>query len=113
MTILTDTQGVDFKSYMRRLHDIVMKNWSAVLPESFYMGDKGIVVITFHIDRDGTIHVTEPILERTSGKEALDRAVMAAIRSSVPFEPLPSQFKGPFIELRAAFYYNLQPNSGQ
>lgn len=111
MTILTDTEGVDFNSYMRRLHDIVMKNWSAVLPESFYMGDKGVVVITFHIDRDGSIHVTEPVLERTSGKEALDRAVMSAIHSSVPFEPLPTEFKGPFIELRAAFYYNLQPGS--
>jgi TonB family protein len=113
MQILTDTQGVNFDSYMRRLHDIVLKNWSAVLPESYYMGDKGIVVITFHIDRDGSIHVTEPVLERTSGKEALDRAVFAAIRSSVPFEPLPSQFKGPFIELRAAFFYNIQPGSEQ
>ncbi|MGB8523571.1 MAG: TonB C-terminal domain-containing protein, partial [Candidatus Acidiferrales bacterium] len=113
MQILTDTQGVNFDSYMNRLHDIVLKNWSAVLPESFYMGDRGIVVITFHIDRDGSIHVTEPVLERTSGKEALDRAVFAAIRSSVPFEPLPSQFKGPFIELRAAFYYNIQPGSQQ
>ena len=113
MQILTDTEGVNFDSYMRRLHDIVLKNWSAVLPESYYMGDKGIVVITFHIDRDGSIHVTEPVLERTSGKEALDRAVLAAIRSSVPFEPLPSQFKGPFIELRAAFSYNIQPSSGQ
>jgi TonB family protein len=113
MTMLTDPQGVDFSSYMRRLHDIVMKNWTAVLPESYYMGDKGIVVITFHIDRDGSIHVTEPVLERTSGKEALDRAVLAAIRSSVPFEPLPTQFPGPYIELRAAFYYNIQPGSGQ
>jgi TonB family protein len=113
MSILTDTEGVDFDSYMRRLHDIVLKNWSAVLPESYYMGDKGIVVITFHIDRNGAIHVTDPVLERTSGKEALDRAVLAAIRTSVPFEPLPSQFKGPFIELRAAFFYNMQPGSQQ
>ncbi|HXO04005.1 MAG TPA: TonB family protein [Candidatus Sulfotelmatobacter sp.] len=113
MQILTDTEGVNFDSYMRRLHDIVLKNWSAVLPESYYMGDKGIVVITFTIDRNGTIHVTDPVLERTSGKEALDRAVFAAIRSSVPFEPLPSQFKGPFIVLRAAFFYNIQPGSEQ
>jgi TonB family protein len=113
MQILTDTQGVNFDSYMRRLHDIVLKNWSAVLPESFYMGDKGIVVITFYIDRNGAIHVTDPVLERTSGKEALDRAVFAAIRSSVPFEPLPSQFTGPNIQIRAAFFYNIQPGSEQ
>jgi TonB family protein len=113
MAILTDTEGVNFDSYMRRLHDIVLKNWTAVLPESYYMGDKGIVMITFTIDRNGTIHVTDPVLERTSGKEALDRAVLAAIRSSVPFEPLPSQFKGPNIELRAVFFYNIQPGSQQ
>jgi hypothetical protein len=39
--------------------------------------------------------------------------VLAAIRSSVPFEPLPSQFKGPNIELRAVFFYNIQPGSQQ
>ena len=113
ISILTDTEGVDFTSYMNRLHDIVLRNWTAVLPESYYMGDKGIVVITFTIDRNGAIHINEPILERTSGKEALDRAVLAAIRTSVPFEPLPAQFKGPYIQLRAAFYYNLQPSSQQ
>jgi TonB family protein len=113
MTILSDLQGWDPKSYMTRLHAIVMRNWTAVLPESYYMGDKGIVVITFTINRDGSIHVDEPILDRTSGKEALDRAVMAAIRSSVPFEPLPPEYKGDSLQLRGAFYYNIQPNSGQ
>jgi TonB family protein len=113
MTILSDLQGWDPKSYMNRLHAIVMRNWTAVLPESYYMGDKGIVVITFTINRDGTIHVDEPILDRTSGKEALDRAVMAAIRSSVPFEPLPPEYKGDSLQLRGAFFYNIQPNSGQ
>jgi TonB family protein len=113
MTILSDLQGWDPKSYMNRLHAIVMRNWTAVLPESYYMGDKGIVVITFTINRDGTIHVDEPTLDRTSGKEALDRAVMAAIRTSVPFEPLPPDYKGDSLQLRGAFYYNIQPNSGQ
>jgi protein TonB len=113
MTILSDLQGWDPKSYMNRLHAIVMRNWSAVLPESYYMGDKGIVVITFTINRNGSIHVDEPILDRTSGKEALDRAAMAAIRTSVPFEPLPPDFKGDSLKLRGGFYYNIQPNSGQ
>jgi len=113
MSILSDTEGVDFTSYMNRLHDIVMRNWTAVLPESYYMGDKGIVVITFTIDRNGTIHINEPILERTSGKEALDRAVLAAIRTSVPFEPLPAQYKKPGLELRAVFFYNIPPGSQQ
>ena len=68
--------------YKRQLHAIVMRNWTAVLPESYYMGDKGIVVITFTINRDGSIHVDEPILDRTSGKEALDRAVICLLYTS-------------------------------
>jgi outer membrane biosynthesis protein TonB len=44
---------------------------------------------------------------RTSGKDPLDRAAMSSIRASNPFEPLPSQFKGPEIELRFIFLYNL------
>jgi hypothetical protein len=37
----------------------------------------------------------------------LDRAAVSAIRSSNPFEPLPSAFSGPYIELRFIFLYNL------
>jgi len=113
MTILSDLQGWDPRSYMNRLHAIVMRNWTAVLPESYYMGDKGIVVITFTIKRDGTIQVDEPVLDRTSGKEALDRAVMAAIRTSVPFEQLPPEYKGDSLKLQGAFYYNIPISSGQ
>jgi outer membrane biosynthesis protein TonB len=42
-----------------------------------------------------------------SGKEPLDRAAISAIRSSNPFEPLPSAFPGPSIEIRIMFLYNL------
>jgi len=44
-----------------------------------------------------------------SGKEPLDRAAVSSIRASNPFPPLPSQFKGPYIEVRYTYYYNIQP----
>jgi hypothetical protein len=31
------------------------------------------------------------------------------VRASNPFEPLPVQFKGPYIELRYRYYYNILP----
>lgn len=106
--ILTPTEGVDFSSYMQRLLASVKRNWYAVIPESARLGDKGIVVITFHITKDGTVPMPDPNLERTSGKPPLDIAAMSAIRASSPFEPLPTQFSGPYIELRFIFLYNLR-----
>jgi hypothetical protein len=106
VSILTPHPGVDFDSYINRLLATVKRNWYAVMPESAIMGDKGIVVITFRIRRDGVVPIPDPNLERTSGKEPLDGAAMSSIRTSSPFEPLPPQFKGPEIELRFIFFYN-------
>jgi hypothetical protein len=108
--ILTPTQGVDFSNYLTRLLARVKQNWYSVMPISARMGDKGVVIMQFHIMRNGDMPNTEPILERTSGKEPLDRAAGAALTESNPFEPLPSAFTGPYIELRIAFLYNLPLN---
>jgi len=105
--MLTPSEGVDFSQYLQRVLDSVRRNWYAIIPESARMGDKGIVVIQFKIEHDGTVPNPDPRLMRTSGKDPLDRAAMSSIRASNPFEPLPSQFKGPEIELRFIFLYNL------
>jgi len=104
--ILTDTQGVDFSDYMKRVVEAVKRNWFAVMPESARMGDRGVVIITFKIQSNGVVPQPDPTLRRTSGKDPLDIAAMSSIRASSPFEPLPPQFKGPFIELQFGFFYN-------
>jgi hypothetical protein len=108
--ILSDTQGVDFSSYIQRLLATLRRNWYAVMPESVYMGDKGVVYATFQINPDGSVPPPDPQLERTSGKEPLDTAAMSAIHASNPFEPLPSQFHGPYLKLRIIFLYNTSPD---
>lgn len=105
--ILTPTEGVDFSNYIQRLLATLKRNWYAVMPQSAMMGDKGMVYTTFQINRDGSVPSPDPILERTSGKIPLDNAAMSAIHASNPFEPLPSEFKGPYIRLRIVFLYNL------
>jgi TonB C terminal len=110
VTILTPTEGVDFQSYINRLLAKLKQNWVTAMPESFWLGDKGIVAISFRINRDGSFPGESLSLDRTSGKEPLDTAAESAIRATSPFEPLPPQFKGPFIDLRIGFYYNIQPD---
>lgn len=108
--MLTPDQGVDFNEYLQRVYFTVRRNWYAVMPESVELGEKGVVMLTFKIMRDGSVPNGDPVREASSGKEPLDRAAVSSIRSSNPFEPLPSQFKGPYIELRYRYFYNINPD---
>ena len=105
--ILTPTEGVDFSDYMHRMLENVRRNWYAVMPQSALLGDRGRVLLRFRIMANGSVPNDDPSREMGSGKEPLDRAAVSAIRSSNPFEPLPSAFHGPFIEIRIMFLYNL------
>jgi hypothetical protein len=105
--ILSPTDGVDFSNYLTRLLARVKQNWESVMPISARMGDKGVVMMRFRIMTNGNMPNPDPILERTSGKEPLDRAAGAALTESNPFEPLPSAYTRPYLELRIIFLYNL------
>ncbi|MGB7027116.1 MAG: TonB C-terminal domain-containing protein [Candidatus Acidiferrum sp.] len=111
LEMLTPTQGLDWSSYLQRVYVTVKGNWFAVMPESVELGERGVVVLTFRIMRDGSVPGTEPTINRNSGKEALDRAAYSSVRASNPFEPLPSQFTGPYIELRFTYLYNISIDS--
>lgn len=107
LEMITPTEGVDFSNYLARVYTSVKQNWFAVMPESVRLGDRGMVVLQFKILRNGNVPTGEPVLMRTSGKEPLDRAAVSSVRASNPFEPLPSAFSGPYIELRFTYLYNL------
>jgi TonB family protein len=105
--MLTPDEGVDFSNYLNRVYVTVKRNWFAVMPGSVELGEKGIVVLTFKIMRDGSVPSAEPVIQSNSGKEPLDRAAYSSVRASNPFEPLPPQFSGPYIELRYTYLYNI------
>ena len=109
--MLTPTEGVDFTNYLARVVASVKRNWYSIMPESARMGDKGRVMLQFRIMRNGNVPDPEPQLVSSSGKDPLDRASISSIRTSSPFEPLPSAFSGPYIELRFIFLYNLPLNT--
>jgi len=83
------------------------------MPESAQLGEQGKVVLQFRIMKNGVVPAPEPAMVGSSGKDPLDRAAVSSIRTSTPFEPLPSAFSGPFIELRFTFLYNLPLNQAQ
>jgi outer membrane biosynthesis protein TonB len=107
--MLTDNEGIDFNDYLHRVYVTVKRNWFAVMPPSVQLGDQGVVSLQFRIMKNGGVPDGEPVPVFGSGKEPLDRAAFSSIRASNPFEPLPSGFKAPYIELRFTYYYNLQP----
>jgi TonB family protein len=108
--ILSDTMGVDFGPYMRRVIAATYRSWIPIIPESARppLDKQGRVGVRFKIYPDGS--VKEMTLEFPSGDVSLDRAAWGGITGASPYPPLPKDFKGPFLELRFGFYYNTEPD---
>jgi TonB family protein len=108
--ILSDTQGVDFGPYLARLISVVRQNWYSLLPPSAFppIAKQGKLTIQFGILKDG--RVAGMTLASSSGDVPLDRAAWGSITASNPFPPLPSEFNGPYLELRFTYFYNMNPN---
>jgi TonB family protein len=106
LQLLSDPQGVDFKPYLIRILATVRRNWLVIIPESARMGRRGKVLLQFIVDRNGS--VPKLVIAMPSGAEALDRAAVAGISASVPFPPLPPEFKGNEVRLQFAFTYNMK-----
>ena len=107
--ILSDTMGVDFGPYIQRIIWDTEQAWWPIIPESARppLNKQGKVLIRFKIMPDGSVE--SMTLEGPSGDVALDRAAWAGITGASPYPPLPKQFKGPFLELRFYFLYNIPP----
>ena len=109
--ILSDTQGVDFNSWIRRWYFETEHTWDPLIPDEVNAPilKSGMVVIRFKVLPNGRL--MDPggvILEGRSGDTALDRAAWGALTGS-NYPPLPSEFHGPYLEMRAIFMYNMEP----
>jgi TonB family protein len=106
--ILSDTQGVDFSSWLHRWYYETEHTWDPLIPDEVNAPilKSGAVQIRFKVLPNG--QVTDMVLEGRSGDTGLDRAAWGAITGS-NYPPLPREFHGPYLELRALFLYNEQP----
>jgi TonB family protein len=103
LEVLSDTMGVDFGPYLKRVVQDVRQNWYNAIPESAQM-KKGKLAIEFAINKDGSVAGMK--LVSSSGDVPLDRAAWAGITGSNPFPPLPTEFGGQYLALRFVFFYN-------
>jgi TonB family protein len=111
LEILTPHEGVDFTAFSANLLRTVKRNWLALMPlEARDENTKGRVAVRFGIQKDGQLS-NVPVVESSSGRKALDDAAVSAVKASAPFDRLPGSFKGPSIELRLTFFYNLPPSA--
>ena len=78
------------------------------MPWDAKMGQMGAVAVLVTIQKDGTL-AEDPTTDVGSRYKDMDRAALAAVRASIPFEHLPDGFQGSELKLRVTFFYNLQP----
>ena len=108
--VLSDTQGVDFNSWLQRWHWETERTWDPLIPDEVNppILKSGMVAIRFKVLPNGRLMDGSLVLEGRSGDVALDRAAWGALVGS-NYPPLPRAFHGPYLELRAYFLYNMQP----
>jgi len=108
--VLSDTQGVDFTSWLQRWYYETERTWDPLIPDEVNppIYKQGQVMVRFKVAPNGRVIDGSMVLEGRSGDTALDRAAWGAITGS-SYPPLPSQFHGPYLELRAVFMYNMRP----
>jgi len=107
--ILSDTQGVDFNDYLRRLVATTYHAWIPLLPEETEppISKQGETWITFTILPDGRLAPPpEMRLEASTHDVAIDKAAWGSLVSQGQLPPLPSQFHGPGLTLRFHFIVN-------
>jgi TonB family protein len=109
----TDTEGVDFNSYLRGLYLSVKDKWHAGMPPSVQSGQQGKNTVQFRVLEDGTIPENSLKVIFSSEKKDLDEASLQAVRKAAPFSHLPEKYSHSFIELRMTFYYNTAPQRPQ
>ena len=108
LEVLSDTQGVDFDAYIRRLVADVKRSWLPLIPEEARppLNKRGITQVRFTILPDGRIAAMH--LDGSTHDTAIDKAAWNSILGVGQFQPLPSAYKGSF-ELRLTFYLNTEP----
>jgi|SRR5579862_3170701 len=99
--LLSDPLGVDFKPYFLSLEATVRRHWLAVVPRSGQSSPGGDVVVEFSIDRKGS--VSHIVIVTHSGRPAWDQLAIDGISQSLPFPPLPADYKANEIRVKVTF----------
>ena len=106
-TILSDTQGVDFGSWLTAAYFRVRNNWYSVIPQVYRSGLRGVVVIMFDVHRNGSLEELEVV--RSSNFSPYDRAAISSLKLSEPLPNFPGDFTQDRLTLQFTYLYNISP----
>ncbi len=109
--VLSDTMGVDFNPYLRRILREIYTTWLPLIPEEARppLNKQGTTLIRFSILPDG--HIGGMTLDGSSHDDAINRAAWGSITGVGQFPPLPKEFHGPNLELRIHYLVNKDPSA--
>jgi TonB family protein len=113
MTLVTNTEGVDFSPYLREVYGAVKKRWFANMPPSIEKGQQGTNTVEFRVLRDGNVPKDFLKMVSSAGKSDFDAASLEGVREAAPFSQLPEKSSMPYIVVRFTFFYNLRPQMPQ
>ena len=99
-----DTKGVEFGPWIRRFIAQVKRNW--FIPYAA-MSNKGHVVVTFNVHKDGSI--TDLAVIGPCPIEPFNNAAYGALSSSNPTVPLPPEYPSEKAFFTVTFFYNETP----
>jgi TonB family protein len=106
--ILGTMEGMDPR-FIGRLMTSINLQWDKRISKLARAGQKGKLIVSLAIQKDGTLAIPDPAIELSSGDKDVDAAAIAAIRAAAPFEPLPKSYAGPDLEMRCALTYDFPP----
>jgi TonB family protein len=107
--VLSDTMGVNFDPYLKRIIYEIYHTWLPLIPEEARppLNKQGETLIRFTILPDGRIGGMT--LDGSTHDQAIDRAAWGSITGVGQFPPLPREFHGPNLELRIHYLVNKKP----
>jgi len=97
--------GVNLDAYLDHLYFNIQHNLLASLPESALNGEKGVVVVVVHIEKDGSLPEGAVRIVFSYGSKDLDAATESAIRTAGPFGRFPEAYLGSKLDLLFTFSF--------
>jgi TonB family protein len=103
-TISLDTKDKRYSSYANTIKKVLMDHW--MYPQEALKNlIEGDVLVLFTLNRQGRLYDIRII--QPSAEDTLDKEVVRAIRSAVPFPPFPDSVAVERLNIKANFAYRL------
>ena len=99
--ILSDTQGVNFRPYVKSILGEIHAQWATLVPPG---AQPGSTEIRLSIKPDGTIAAMH--MDGSSNDDLLNRAAWDSLTEVGQLPPLPAKFHGPALDMRIHFTVN-------